>query len=209
MMKYLALTLYLLILTLQCGAQTKTKMNTDLTPPQVTPEMETFDINAFEQCKEPGSSQHVIENDEYYQQQLSQSFGYGTHTFYSGAYFSVMKLYFHNGKVWQKGVMFSNSEIGTWYEFNEQGELIAEINTDEGYAFSWMDIIEYCTAHEIVLTKGYVRGGYQTKLFKVTENGKKAWKIDYQSDHDKITHVILDAETGEEIRRETMKYINN
>ena len=208
-MQYL-ITIFCLVLPASVSTTQKhINMIEDIALPHLNKQPELFDVTTFEQCRRAPKGQYIINTDRFYERQNDQSFGYTERRFDHGSYFSTLKQYFHNSMVWKKGIYFSKSPIGTWYEFNEQGELTAEVDADEGYTFSWRDMLKYCAAHEIVLTKGYVRGGYQTKLYKVTEEGRKAWEITYQSDHDKITHVILDAETGEEIRRETMKYINN
>ena len=103
------------------------------------------------------------------------------------------------------------AKYGIWYEYDEEGNLIREIDTDEGYDFSWEEVIRYCWKHEIPLALGYVDSGYYTSIYKETdeETGRPFWRIDYQSKAEEITILDLDGKTGKELRREVVEFINN
>ncbi len=141
---------------------------------------------------------------------MSQSFGYAEQIIYPQGYFTVIKMFYKNMKIKEKGISFNNgSEYGIWYEFNEEGKLIKTINTDEGYDFSWKNVITFCEEKEIPLTKGFKEfAGFQTRILKREENGKKVWVISYLLPvGDKIKEITLDGKTGEEIKQRTFDLI--
>ncbi len=89
----------------------------------------------------------------------------------------------------EKGVLINEGpQIGIWYEFDEQGNLIKEIDTDKGYETS----------------------GFQTTIYKEeSEQGNNIWKIEYQSSGDQTTEIILDGITGKELDKKIIPYENN
>jgi hypothetical protein len=139
------------------------------------------------------------------------SIGYSNAIYLIDSYFSVTKNYFKNGNIEIKGVAFNNgSEYGIWYEFDDEGKLIKEINTDEGYTFGWKDIISYCEANKIPLTKGYKEfDGFQTRIYKKeSEKSKKIWVITYLLPvGDKLMEITLDGKTGKELKRKKLDFI--
>ncbi len=121
-----------------------------------------------------------------------------------------MKLFYSDGNIKEKGLYFNNgSQYGIWYEFDEKGNLVKEINTDEGYSFGWKEVIAYCEKKEIELTEGYERGGYQTEILKQEKSGKKVWVISYLLSPVLICKETLDGITGKLIDSEEFEFINH
>ncbi|WP_228414511.1 hypothetical protein [Chryseobacterium sp. SNU WT5] len=140
----------------------------------------------------------------------SANVGFGEVKYNEETYFSFVKNFYPSKSIENKGIAFNNgSPVGIWYYFDELGNLIKEENTDEGYDFSPEDVVEYCEKHKIQLPKGYQDSGFQTKVDKREENGKKVWKISHQISGDEIEKLILDGKTGKELSKKIVPFINN
>lgn len=170
-MKYIVYITIILINLNSCKAQNKIKMEQDIMIPKITDGFEKFDLDKYVFEKE---NSFVLE-DEKLIKRMSQSFGYAKHIVFPLSYFSIIKLYYKNRNIKEKGVSFNNgSEYGIWYEYDENGKLINTTDTDEGYDFSWKDIIRYCEKNEIPLTKGHKEfAGFQTRIIKNETGGGK------------------------------------
>ncbi len=198
-----------------CIAQKNLKMEQEIIIPQITKEFEEFNIEEF-QAK--NISKVIEEINERYivytgdTKKTKVKSGYSKGIYLKDSYFSITKNFYPNGGIEIKGISFNNgSEFGTWYEFNKEGKLINEINTDEGYDFGWLDVVKYCHKHDIQLEKGYPkRGGIKTEIYKNEEEGKKVWTISYYKPKtDEYIEVTLEGKTGKEIKRRDLKFIGN
>lgn len=209
---------YLIIIVLNfnsCKAQKTSKMDNKIIVPEMTKEFEEFDIEKFQ-----------IKNTSIFEEQIDNNYivysgdkkhakiksGFSKGIYFKGSYFSITKNYFPNGMIEIKGITYNNgSEYGIWYEFDKEGKLIKEINTDAGYNFGWKDVFTYCHKNNIELEKGYPkRGGIKTEIYKNEENGKKIWTISYYKiKKEEYLEVILDGKTGKELQRRALEFIGN
>lgn len=206
-MKYLIQIVLILINITSCKAQNITEMEQKIIIPEIANNFEKFNLKGFDSKNE---NTFLKEND-YLVKRMLQSYGFAEHLIYPNSFFSVTKLYFKNGNIKEKGISFNNgSEYGTWYEFNEKGELMKTINTDEGYGFDWKSIIRYCEKNKIPLTKGYKEfSGFQTKIYKKELDGEKVWQITYQIAGNKLLKLTLDGKTGKEIQQKEIEFVNH
>ncbi|HEX8575366.1 MAG TPA: hypothetical protein VF677_03650 [Flavobacterium sp.] len=110
--------------------------------------------------------------------------------FIKNSVYAVKKIFHGNGTIKEKGVFFNGNDytkLGMWYKFDENGKLIEKINYDEGYKFSFEDVLHYCNKNKINVELGDARkfeGGFHTQILKEEKNGLKVWVIQYQ-DHTK------------------------
>ncbi|MEN4759606.1 hypothetical protein ABEG63_04625 [Chryseobacterium sp. C39-AII1] len=137
--------------------------------------------------------------------------GYSEVGYDTNRYFMYVKNFYASKGIENKGWAFNQgAPIGLWYYFDEDGKLIKEENTDEGYAFTPENIIKYCEQNGINLSKGYhERDGYQTSVYKNELDGKKVWLISYLisfNKQDKEVKLTLDGQTGKVIKREEFPY---
>ena len=213
-MRYFKVIIILIATTLAGCSQSNSPMqNTaNFTLPQVDDQFESFDPYLHLTDKDTNNIDHSFTTEDFYYRQYGYGDGFVTLTYGHDSYFKVSKHYYADGKIKEKGVAFHTGHpIGTWYLFDESGNLAAEKDSDAGYLFTYEDVINYCINNDIPLTKGYVRGGYQTRILKQGADWKnlKNWMIDYQSAEDKTTEITLDSKTGKELNREVHDYINN
>ena len=208
-MKRLILRLLGLLLCLQsCKAQQKIMEDQEFIIPEIDNKFEKFDIQIFDEKRIGKKRKYrkekiVIEED-------IQSYGYIRRMYYDSSFFKYNKMFYKNSFIKQKGLLFNNgSQYGIWYEFDQEGSLIEEIDTDKGYDFGWKEVILYCEAHKILLTKGYVTSGFQTTIYKEeNDQGTKIWVITYQIAGDQLLELTLDGKTGEELSRKELEFIN-
>ena len=194
-----------------CLAQKKTEMENQEIIPKITEKFEKFDIEKFQSTNK--SKVVEISNDiqiTYTGDKKNSEIksGFSKTMYYTNSVFHIVKNYYSNGKIEIKGVRFNNgSEYGIWYEFNEEGKLTKEIDTDEGYSFGWDKIIGYCEKNNIILEKGVPKnGGVKTEIYKNEEGGKKVWAITYYNyKKGEYLALTIDGSTGELIKEQVIE----
>ena len=135
------------------------------------------------------------------------------HRFYpSNSYFYSSKTFYpSNGYIMRKGINYVRGFAkGCWYEFDEKGILVKTTDYDAPFTFSFEDILAYCKAYHIEVTKGYQRIGFHNRILRfVNDDGSCYWVIKHLKRYDLIEAIYLDGKTGKELKREDIKYINN
>ena len=130
----------------------------------------------------------------------------------SNSFFCLYKeFYASNGYIMRKGIDYVRGFAkGLWYDFDEKGHLIKTTDYDAPFTFSFEDILAYCRAHRIEVTKGYQRIGFHNEIHRfVNADGSCYWTIEHLKRDDLIEAIYLDGKTGKEIKREDIEYINN
>ena len=179
--------------------------------PIVTDEFEVFN-EALYQIMEKDKFGHV---SHYYKDGSFLRMGKDEfiHRFYpSNSYFYSSKTFYpSNGYIMRKGINYVRGFAkGLWYEFDEKGHLIKTTDYDAPFTFSFEDILAYCRAHRIEVTKGYQRIGFHNEIHRfVNADGSCYWTIEHLKRDDLIEAIYLDGKTGKEIKREDIEYINN
>ena len=181
--------------------------------PTVTDEFEIFD-EALYQIMEKDKFGHV---SHYYKDgsflEMGKDKDEFIHRFYpSNSYFYSSKTFYpSNGYIMRKGINYVRGFAkGCWYEFDEKGILVKTTDCDAPFTFSFEDILAYCKAYHIEVTKGYQRIGFQNRILRfVNDDGSCYWVIKHLKRYDLIEAIYLDGKTGKELKREDIKYINN
>jgi hypothetical protein len=183
----------------------------DYNIPTIDNQLETFDIEVFN--KESVRDKRILTTNNSVIEEDTQSFGYAQQTYPNDSYFSILKLYFSNGKIKEKGVYFNNgSEYGTWYKFSEEGKLIKETNYNQPLnKIGWRYILNYCKRNNIPLTKGYTENGYHTEIYfdKDVEKEDGIWTITWQTAGDKLEEIKLHGASGWQISKKELEFINH
>jgi len=194
---------------LSCGVQKSGDINlNNMLIPNFNNQFEKFDIDEFEENSSNGVS--IVKDDNYYIENLLQSTGYATVIYMNNSYVYLQKHFYPSGNIKSKGLMLVNGyPIETWYYFNQAGELTKEENMDEGYDFGWKSVIDYCEKNKIELPKGYVKGGFQTTIYKQESEGKKIWQVTHRFDTDKLQEIYLNGTNGNVIDKKIIAYKNN
>lgn len=207
-MKYLIFIVLIIINFNGCKAQNKTTMRDEILIPQVTKELEEFDITYYNENKKNGEIRNYDKNGLIIF--LDYAYGYSIAEYFQNSYFFIVKNYYLNGNIEIKGVRFNNgSEYGVWFKFNEEGKLIEEIDMDAGYDYDWNDVIEYCAKKNIELTKGFIgSGGVPTEIYKTVFENQNVWQIKYYDKKAEIIfQIILDSKNGKLLNKKELKLI--
>jgi len=142
-------------------------------------------------------------------------YGYSTHIFYNNDYFRILKRYYPNGMIKDKGWLYNNSATkrGIWHEYTENGTLSKTINYDELTAFTFEDIFRFCTLENIPLEKGYLApsSSNQTTINRYFDEETSTWKwyIGYLKDINIMEDIRLDGQTGKVLSREEKEFHNS
>jgi len=108
---------------------------------------------------------------------------------------AILEVYssFHlNGKLKLKGLHYpSRVELGVWREYDEKGNLITEENYDEGYEYSFEEVINFMLLHSINI---------RDKMTIISRT-KGNWGITYLLDGFPFywRTIILDGKTGKKL----------
>ena len=181
--------------------------------PIVTDEFEVFDEALYRVMKKDkfGNVDEFLKDGSYLEMWKDKN--EFIHRFYpSNSYFcSAKEFYASNGYIKRKGIAYVRGfGKGLWYNFDEKGHLIKTTDYDAPFTFSFEDILAYCRAHRIEVTKGYQRIGFHNEIHRfVNADGSCYWTIEHLKRDDLIEAIYLDGKTGKEIKREDIEYINN
>ena len=181
--------------------------------PTVTDEFEVFN-EALYQIMEKDKFGHV---SHYYKDgsflEMGKDKDEFIHRFYpSNSYFYSSKTFYpSNGYIMRKGINYVRGFAKKcWYEFDEKGILVKTTDYDAPFTFSFEDILAYCKAYHIEVTKGYQRIGFHNRIHRfVNADGSCYWTIEHLKRDDLIEAIYLDGKTGKEINRIEIEYINN
>ena len=181
--------------------------------PTVTDEFEVFDEALYQAMEKDvlGNVHKYLKDGTYFEIWKGKN-DYIYNYFPFNSYFSVHKKYYRsNGYIMRKGISYVNGfGIGLWYEFDEKGHLIKTTDCDAPFTFSFKDILAYCRAYHIEVTKGYQRIGFHNRILRfVNDDGSCYWVIKHLKRYDLIEAIYLDGKTGKEINRIEIEYINN
>lgn len=223
-MKSKIIMILLLQLCLQsCKAQDKIKTKNNqpqadrIMYPTITKDFETFDNYRYENRKDKTSlvlTEFDANEGLLMIVKLEESRFFLT---LKESYFTVVKLYYKTGFIKSKGLGFNANAIGfkkgVWYEFDEQGKLIKEIDYDKDYKFTFEEILKFCESEKIVVKTGPIlqSTGFHTSILRnhsATSN-ESTWTIKWLKDASTIQTIKLDGTTGKVLSRTDALYINN
>ena len=181
--------------------------------PTVTDEFEVFDEATYRimEKDEMGDVNQYLKDGSFFEMFKRTTFlVYRYYPFNS--YFGLYKGYYaSNGYIRNKGLFYVESFAkGLWYDFDEKGHLIKTTDYDAPFTFTFEDILAYCRAHRIEVTKGYQSIGFHNRILRfVNDDGSCYWVIKHLKRYDLIEAIYLDGKTGKELKRQDIKYHNN
>lgn len=198
-----------------CRAQIKTNSNNKKKMiPIIDKKFEIFNREYYDRLYKinPNSLNELLSNGNYIEIVEANS-GLAYREFVKDSYFIITKGYFKNGKIKGKGLVFNNKTFqkGIWYEFDESGQLIKEIDYDEPYKFTFENIIEFCKNEKIPLQKGPIlqSTGYHTAIRRDFNTESSWWQIEWLKKPNVIEIITLDGKTGKVLKRQETEYSNN
>ena len=181
--------------------------------PTVTDEFEVFDEALYKAMEknEIGDVFYYYKDGSFLQMWKGKtSFVYKYYPFNS--FFYLYKGFYSSNKyIKEKGINYVRGFAkGLWYDFDEKGHLIKTTDYDAPFTFTFEDILAYCRAHRIEVTKGYQSIGFHNRILRfVNDDGSCYWVIKHLKRYDLIEAIYLDGKTGKEINRIEIEYINN
>jgi hypothetical protein len=204
-----------------CKAQTQKKFfennikKDTMIYPIVTKDFETFNQFQYENRKDKNTSvlREFLEDGTYLEVDglgdIKQSWETPKYSF-----FKISKYYYKNKNIKNKGLGFNSGGFpkGTWYEFDEKGNLIKEIDYDKNYKFTFEDILNFCEKENIRVDKGPIlqSTGFHTRIYRDRPYlGKNNWGISWLKKVDIIEDIVIDGTTGKVLSRTDRGYENN
>lgn len=187
-----------------CTSQNKKNM--DL--PAVTKQFEKIDIGSLGNLEE--RTPRVI-GDGLVVVYQKESDGVIAKIFSSSSNFILIKKFYENGNIQEKGLVFNSGffKKGFWYYYNKEGELLRQENHDEGYKYTFEDLYKFLTRLKIPLTKGRITQDFHTKIFREIEGGRRVWYVHWLIKADKIEIITIDGKSGQILHKEYMEYSNS
>jgi hypothetical protein len=202
-----------------CKAQHKqAKKNTTMSTDIINKNFEKFDTLLYNRLAQKSNTIDETTMNGTYRQMLKANSGDVFRETEANTYFTVVKLFYKNGNIQSKGLMFNTISLGSfkqgiWYEFNEKGDLVNEIDYNKDYNFTFEKLIAFCKNENIPLILGPIKNGtgMHTHIRKINIDNTKqaAWEINWLKQPDSIEQIILDGNTGTLISKTSNPYINN
>ena len=181
--------------------------------PIVTDEFEVFDEALYQSMEKDvlGNVHKFLKDGTYFEIWKGKNDYIYNYFPFNSYFFMSKKFYMSNGYIMRKGINYVRGFAkGCWYEFDEKGILVKTIDYDAPFTFSFEDILAYCKAHRIEVTKGYQRIGFHNRIHRfVNDDGSCYWVIKHLKRNDLIEAIYLDGKTGKELKRQDIKYHNN
>ncbi|WP_338813235.1 hypothetical protein V9L05_18020 [Bernardetia sp. Wsw4-3y2] len=105
---------------------------------------DTFDIEQFEE-KKIGSQYYDTLDDGTIVRRMSSDIDFVEYeTPPSPNLLEVYRSFYLNGNLKRKGIYYSNDvALGVWRDYDKEGNLIKEENYDEGYEYSFEDVVKF------------------------------------------------------------------
>ncbi|REC46837.1 toxin-antitoxin system YwqK family antitoxin [Chryseobacterium pennipullorum] len=197
-----------LIIVVSCKSQNKKNRL-----PTVDHKFEVFDLNKYNSKMNDSRVLREKQNDGgYIEMDKDNTYCWFGYTPYNSL-FTITKVYYPNGNIKSKGLTNNTGgiQLNIWYEFDENGKLIKEIDYDKPYKFTFEDILKFCEKEGIPLTKGPVlqSTGFHTTITRRIEKEKPVWAIEWRKKSNVLETITLDGMTGKVISRIESEYINN
>jgi hypothetical protein len=187
--------------------------------PIVTKDFEKFNEFHYNQLfkKDEFNTREYLPNGNFFEM-IWVNAGKYTVEHFKGDYFKIIKHFYENNNIKMKGLFFNSVgsrgfQKGTWYEFDEQGNLIKEIDYDKYYKFTFEDILKFCERENIKVDKGPIlqSTGFHTRILREYSSisNLSTWTIEWLKESDTIQTIKIDGTTGKVLSRTDGHYINN
>ncbi|HMC83923.1 MAG TPA: hypothetical protein VKI61_00290 [Chitinophagaceae bacterium] len=174
--------------------------------PKVSKEFEALDFHQVDTSSDITTT--VLDNGSV-KEVAKQSYGYVVRLSPKNSYFIIIKQYYKNGGIKEKGVLFNSGffKAGNWYRYNEKGELVNEENNDKGFEFDFNKVYEYLRTQHIDLTIGHIElySGFHTTIEKDIEGKHATWVIRWLKEPQVVEEIILDGTNGKLLTRRNIK----
>ncbi len=233
-MKYLKIII--ILIAISCNGQLKNRNNMEM---EISDKIEYFKsselLSKGKKTPIDNNGNFDYSNVEYNNTTVVYTFGqkdkyYISLTYKKNSFYATKKTYHGNTMIKEKGIFFNgneNTKLGVWYEFDSKGKVINKTNYDEGYNFSFEDILNYCKKNKINIELGDARkfeGGFHSQILKGKRDGVKVWIINYQDgikqaygniskngknyEYSIYDEIILDGKTGKILSKKTVDFGN-
>lgn len=118
---------------------------------------ETFDIKRFDKNKDEAEDyDYTLENGSRIREFGDEESGYFSEEIPKNNLFTIAKVFYTNSNIKSKGPKFKDDcEIGIWYDFDEKGRFIKEIDLDKPFKITIEDIIEFLKKNEADLFSNF------------------------------------------------------
>lgn len=182
---------------------------------KLTKEFEKFDEARFGHLIKDGVYRGSLDYDYYVEILRSEKDTY-YYLYHENDYFALIRAFYTNGNIKHKGLCFNwfSFKKGVWRFFNEQGEVVNEVDYDAPFEFTFEDLLGFCKKEGITVEKGYIpqSSGYHTSIYREVSDRECWWQIEHLKIVDKSAiaeQICLDGKTGNVISRKEYEYINN
>lgn len=206
-MKKLILFINFLIL-ISCHSQKKNTMTLYLDDKMETLDTSLFgNINQLESFSKKTDSGYI----QIMRNQTNISYQFTP----NDSLYKIVKVYHLNHMIYNKGITlnlpWTTFPLGIWYEFDKDGKLIKKTDYDEPYKFTFEEVLAFCKAENIKLSKGPVlqSTGYHTTIRRRIEKEKPIWEIQWKKKPDVLETIILDGTSGKVLSKRESQYVNN
>jgi hypothetical protein len=161
--------------------------------------MEIFNISEFNSHKISGEYNQVL-NDGTLINQFEYSAGYIEKITPPNEWFYSYKEFYPNGQLKRKGELFKKGDFksGIWYECDNQGKTLNEIDNDEPYKLSVTDVFNIIESRNIHFR-------VEDNFNKITRNiidSKATWIVKWKVKNGRMERLYIDDATSKIVKQD-------
>ncbi len=162
---------------------------------------DTFDIEKFNRLEKGGEYRDTLQDGTVIRRISSEVDFIEFETPPPPSILRVSRSFHLNGNLKMKGMSYrSDEDLGIWREYDEQGNLIKEENYDEGYDYSFEDVVKFLRIRGVDLFGKYTS----------IRRNDGVWEVSYVkgNGYPKYFHVFsIDGKTGEVLSSDKNEFV--
>lgn len=197
-----------LLIVISCHSQKKNTMR-----PKIDDKIETLDTSLLGNIDK--LENYSKKTDSGYIQIMRNQTNISYQFTPNDSLYKIVKVYHLNHMIYNKGITlnlpWTTFLLGIWCEFVKDGKLVKKIDYDEPYKFTFDEVLAFCKAENIKISKGPLlqRTGYHTTIRRRIEKEKPIWEIQWKKKPDVLETIILDGVSGKVLSKRESQYVNN
>ena len=156
----------------------------------VNNDFETFDIKKFyeDNADGLGKTYELTKNITIEEGAGEKGSWFVKNELNNNSLYTIYKEFYQSGKIKSKGPKFKEDcKIGIWYDFDESGKLIREIDLDVPFKITIKDIMEYLRDNEADLFSSFT--SINRSYDEVTKKGK--WSLIYRGKYKEKSGMFI------------------
>jgi hypothetical protein len=168
--------------------------------------MEKFDIQKFKSFAKNDEYNHILKDGSEVNQYQSTD-GFTEKITPAKGWFYQYKDFYLNGSLKEKGSYFlhGNFKSGTWLEYDQQGNLLNQINHDTKFKLGIDEVFDLIKDKKIFFSKD----NYINKITRTINDEKPYWFVEWKENPGRIEVLKIDDSSGKIVSQGSYDFEDN